>query len=56
MRVVHQPIKNAISECRIADLFVPPRDPELRGQDPESARTSSCITRPYSTLLIPAHP
>ena len=31
MRVVHQPIKNAISECWIADLLVPPRDRQLRG-------------------------
>ena len=31
--IVDQPVKNAIGECRIADLFMPARDRQLRSED-----------------------
>src|SRR5271165_3270867 len=31
--VVNQPVEDAVRQCRVADLFVPPRDWQLRGQD-----------------------
>jgi len=33
MRVVNQPVEDAISHCRIADLFVPPGYRQLRSQN-----------------------
>lgn len=33
MRVMNQPIENAIGQSGITDLFVPARDWQLRGQD-----------------------
>jgi len=31
--IVDQPVKNAIGECRIADLFMPARDRQLRSEE-----------------------
>lgn len=33
MGVVHEPIEDAISQSRVADLFVPARHRQLRSQD-----------------------
>jgi hypothetical protein len=44
MRIVNQPVQDAISQRRIAHLFMPARDRQLRGKD----------RRTHLVALVPA--